>query len=150
MFSNLTYYFSRHSLTFWTTKKTEPNQTNANQTKPIFLWKSISPMLLMRFGPNFAWCFRIPLCTLGCNDLDNQRSHFVTKCSFCHSLTCNSNQKKSFTKIVKQSVLRKEMLSKLLNIQSFGHRTFISSQPSLATNQKNYFTQLVKFSVLRN
>ena len=86
-------------------------------------------MLLMRFGPNFAWCFGIPLCTLGCKDSDNQRSHLVTKCSFRHSLTCTSNQKNSFTKIVKQGALRKEMLSKLLNIQSFGPRTFILAQP---------------------
>ena len=53
----------------------------------------------------------------------------VTKSSFCHNLTCASNQKTYFTKNVRLGVIRKEMLPKPLNMQPFGHKTLISSQP---------------------
>ena len=43
-------------------------------------------------------------------------SHLVTKCSFRHKIALTSNQKTSFTRVVKKGVNRKEMSSKPLNI----------------------------------
>ena len=55
----------------------------------------------------------------------------VTKRSFCHNLTGASKQKTYLTKVVKEYALMMEMPCRPLNMESFGHKIFISSQVPL-------------------
>ena len=68
-------------------------------------------------------------------------SYLVTKCSFCHNSTGNSNQKTSLTKVVKEYVLIQEMSWKSLYMESFGHKMFISSQPYWSLKTKKLIEQ---------
>ena len=54
---------------------------------------------------------------------------FGHKCSFYHNHTGAVNQKTSFTKVVKEYILIKEMSWRPLYIESFGHKMFILSEP---------------------
>ena len=59
-------------------------------------------------------------------------NHLVTKCSFCQNLTVASKEKTYLTKVVKECALMMEMPCILLNMESFGHKMFNSSQPELS------------------
>jgi hypothetical protein len=61
---------------------------------------------------------------------------FGHKCSFCHILNYASNQKTSFTKLVKFGSLKKEISSELNNMQSFGHKCSFRHNLNSASNQK--------------
>ena len=56
-------------------------------------------------------------------------NHLETKCSFCHNLTEATKQKTYLTKAVKEYELMMEMPCRPLNMESFGHKMFILSQP---------------------
>ena len=55
-------------------------------------------------------------------------NHFVTKCSFRHNLTEVTKQENYLTKAVKEYALMLEMPWRPLNMESFHHKMFISSQ----------------------
>ena len=65
----------------------------------------------------------------------------VTKCSFRHNFTGASNQKTSLTKLVK------EMSWRQLNIESFGHKMFILSQPYIFSGTSKPKTYLTKVAL---
>ena len=56
-------------------------------------------------------------------------NHLVRKCSFRHNLTGAHKKKTYLTNVVKESVLMKEMPYRPLNMESFGHKIIILSQP---------------------
>ena len=55
-------------------------------------------------------------------------NHLVTKCSFCHNLNEATKQKTDFTIVVEEYALMIEMPCRQVNLESFGHKMFISSQ----------------------
>ena len=57
------------------------------------------------------------------------RKSFGHKWSFCLNFTGISNQKPSWTKVVEEDSLIKEVSKRPLNMESFGNKILISKQP---------------------
>ena len=68
----------------------------------------------------------------------------VTKQSFRHNLNFTSNQKTSLTKVVTFDIEIKNMQYKDKIMQSFGHKTVISSQSKLHIQSKTSLTKIVE------
>ena len=56
-------------------------------------------------------------------------NRLVKKCSCRHNLNCVSEQKTYLTKVVEKYALMKEVSLTSLDMESFGTKMFISSQP---------------------
>ena len=55
--------------------------------------------------------------------------YFGQQCSFCHNLNGASEQKTYLTKAVDEYAIKKRKSQRPLNMQLFGQKVFISSQP---------------------
>ena len=58
-------------------------------------------------------------------------NHLVTKCSFHHTVTEATKQKTDLAIVVEEFALMIKMPCRPVNLESFGHNMFISSQQFL-------------------